>query len=279
MRKTFIGLLLLLSGNMLLAGGHEVLGENHVLREHKVPGEHKVPFSVGEKLRYAIYAKGWKVGFQYIELESLQEYDGVPVYLVRGLSKTTALLSIFYRLNDKWSIYMDSSSLLPLRVEKDWQEGKKEGYYVYDIDQGGKTVILQNMVSGKRKTINAKNSIFDLFSLTYYYRVNHAEFNDTYTFDFLESRSVSTVYFRNEGIKEIRIPEISVTQMFSVRKLKQIGDVGIEIYISNDHLSLPLKIIAPSELPKNKVLDIEFIIDTYEPGPGITDIPWVYRLL
>jgi hypothetical protein len=198
---------------------------------------------------------------------------------IKGLSRTTALLSIFYRLNDNWSIYIDSSSLLPLRVEKEWQEGKKEGYYVYDIDQGGKTVILHNKVSGNRKSMNAKNSIFDLFSLIYYYRLNHAEFDDIYTFDFLESRSVSTVYFQNEGVKEIRIKQISMTHTFSVRRLKQIGGVGIEIYISNDHLNLPLKIIVPSKLPKNKVLNVEFIIDKYEPGPGLTDIPRIYRLL
>ena len=285
MRKLLIGLLLLLNVNILLAEEHmaqiaqEVPAKPEVPEEQEVPKESLVPFTVGEKLRYAIYAKGWKVGFQSIELDSIQDHKGVSVYLIKGLSKTTALLSIFYRLDDHWSIYMDRSSLLPLRVEKDWKEGKKEGYYLYDIDQGEKTVLLQNKISGKIKTMNAQNSILDLFSLIYYYRMNHREFNETYAFDFLESRSVKTVYFQNDGITEIRIPQISATQMFSVRKLKQVGGVGMEIFISNDHLSLPLKIIAPSKLPKDKVLDIEFILDTYEPGPDITDIPWVYRLL
>jgi len=238
-----------------------------------------LPFSLGEKMKYSIYAAKWKVGYQTIELHSVKEWNETPVYLLKGLSRSSPLLSIFYRLNDQWDIYMRMDSFIPLRVEKDWQEGKDEGYYVYDIDQQGKTVTLRNMKSGKNKIMNAKNTVFDLFSLVYYYRLNYTAFDEIYAFDFLESRGVKTVYFQNEGSMEVRIPQIAVNHMLKVRKLKQIGDVGIEIYISDDSLRIPLKILAPSKLPKNKVIDIEFILDEYYPGPDQKVLPSVYKFL
>jgi hypothetical protein len=239
----------------------------------------KLPFSLGEKMKYSIYAAKWKVGFQTIELNSVQKWNETPVYLLKGQSRSSPLLSIFYRLNDQWDIYMAMDSFIPLRVEKDWQEGKDEGYYVYDIDQQGKTVTLRNMKSGKNKVMDVKNTVFDLFSLVYYYRLNHTDFDEIYAFDFLESSSVKTVYFQNEGSLEVRIPQISVNQKLKVRKLKQIGDVGIEIYISDDYLRSPLKILVPSKLPKKKVIDIEFILDEYDPGPDQKDLPDVFKLL
>lgn len=238
-----------------------------------------IPFSPGEKLRYSIYAAGWRVGYQTIELKSIRKYNGIDVYMVKGLSRTTPFVSIFYRLNDDWSIFIERSSLFPLRIEKDWQEGKKEGYYVYEIDQQEHIVTLHNISGGNTKTIEANNTVFDIFSLIYYYRVNHVEFESSYTFDFLETKSVRTVHFQNEGEVEIRVPQISRQKLIAAQKLKQIGGIGIEIYIGTDNLKLPLKMIVPSILPRKKVIDIEFYIDRYYPGKDQKNIPAVYRLI
>jgi hypothetical protein len=242
-------------------------------------GETPPPFFVGEKLTYAIYAAKWKVGYQTIEIDSLREKDGRQVYVLKGVSRSSTLLSIVYRLNDQWTIYMDRDTLLPLRVEKDWQEGRDEGYYIYDIDQENQSVVLQNVKEGKNKNMTAKNTVFDLFSLVYFFRSNHPQFDDGFTFDFPESRGVKTVHFKNEGSMEVRIPQIAVNHTINVRKLQQIGDVGIEIYISDDDLRIPLRILVPSKLPKNRVLEVEFILKEFEPGEGQEVLPDVYRLL
>ncbi len=239
------------------------------------------PFSIGEEIRYAIYAAGWRVGYQTIELDSIQKLDEVDVYLLKGLSRTTVFLSIFYRLNDKWNVFIEKSSLLPLRVEKDWQEGKGEGYYIYEINQQDRVVILHNVSKGNTKTMNPEHYVFDLFSLIYFYRNNPHHFDSSYTFDFLEPKSVRTVHFQNEGEEEIEIPKIMRREnvTLTAQKLKQIGGIGIEIYVATDDLRLPLKMVVPSKLPKGKKLDIEFYIDKFTPGPEQTDIPSIYKLL
>jgi hypothetical protein len=236
------------------------------------------PFRIGEQLRYSIYALGIKVGYQTLEFSAAGELNGSEVYILKGLSKSAGFLSIFYRLNDNWSIFMEKDSFLPLRVEKDWQEGQDEGYYRYEIDQQSRKVTLYNVSGGTVKSIDSKNSVFDLFSLVYYYRRNTEAFDDVFTFDFLEARSVQTVRFQNEGTVRVTVPRISERRSIRARKLQQIGGVGIEIYMAEDNLKLPLKIVAPSKLPRGKVLDIIFYLDRYYPGEGtsIRDIPRVY---
>jgi hypothetical protein len=239
------------------------------------------PFAIGEKIRYSIYAAGWRVGYQTIELDSIQKVNEVDVYLLKGLSRTAVFVSIFYRLNDEWSVFIDKSTLLPLRVEKDWQEGKGEGFYIYEIDQQNRIVTLNNVSKGNTKTMNPENDVFDLFSLIYFYRKNSQQFNSSYTFDFLEPKSVRTVHFQNEGEEEIEIPKITRQKDVTIKaqKLKQIGGIGIEIYVATDDLRLPLKMVVPSKLPKGKKLDIEFYIDKFTPSPEQKNIPRIYNLL
>ncbi|MFW6180243.1 MAG: DUF3108 domain-containing protein [Spirochaetota bacterium] len=235
------------------------------------------PFSAGEKLQYGILAAGFPVGKQTIELSGTGDFLGQPVYNLYGRSRTSGLLSIFYRLDDKWHVFMDRDSILPVRVEKDMKEGQKEGYYVYDIDQADRRVIIHNLKDNNIKTVQAENTVFDLFSLIYFYRKDPSVFDREFTFDFLEPNDVHTVHFRNEGLTEIKIDRISRYDEIPCIKLQQIGGVGIEIYVGSDELRLPLKLVVPSKLPRDRELIVEFVLEKYAPGEDQPDPPRLYR--
>ncbi len=239
----------------------------------------KPPFSVGERLRYFIYAAKLYVGYQTIELESVEKINNIDVYKLSGNSKSAFLVSIIYRLDDKWTIFMEKSTLLPIRVEKDMVEGRSSGYFIYEIDQENNTVVIQDRAGGKQEIVNSQNLVFDLFSLLYFFRSNPSLFEETFTFDFLESHNVHTVHFQDEGEVEVIIPRISKKREVIARKLRQVGGLGIEIYVSNDELRLPLKLVSPAILPRDKRLMIELYIDRYTPGVEQTAIPEVYRRL
>jgi len=237
------------------------------------------PFAVGEKTRYAIHASGIKIGYQTIEIASLVELQGVQTYLLKGQTTASALVSILYRLDDRWTISMEKESFYPVRVEKEWEEGKGEGFYIYEIDQNNRVVRFRDIKKNKEKVLHAQNPIFDLFSLLYYYRVNALSIEKHFTFDFLETKGLKTVSFQDEGVGQLTVSSISVTRPVAVRRFKQIGGVGIELYVSNDALRLPLKLVTPAKLSKKKTVLVEFIIDGYSAGSDQREMPKEYRRL
>jgi hypothetical protein len=237
------------------------------------------PIPVGEKLRYSIFAEGIKIGIQTMEVSALTEMDGREAYHIKGRSTTSKLLSVVYRLDDKWDIYMDKDTLYPFRVEKDWIEGKDNGRYVYEIDQAGGLVHHRNMTSDKVKILKPKNPVFDLFSLIYYYRSKAETMPDPFVFDFLETKAVSTVQFQDQGVENVKIFSVSPHTPCQVRRLKQVGGVGVEILMATDELRLPLKLITPAKLSRKKTVQIEFVIDGYSPEHGLRETPYEYRRL
>jgi hypothetical protein len=244
-----------------------------------IADQSSAPFSAGEKIRYAVYAAGFYMGTQTIEIESVEEYGGTEVFKIIGHTKSSPFVGIFFRIDDKWTVYTDRETILPVRMEKDLVEGKKRGFFVYDINQEEKTVLIQNKTKNKNKNVTADNLILDMFSLIYYYRKYPQRFKDPFTFDFLEERSVETVQARIEGDEEISVPKVTKTQNLPSVKLKQIGGIGIEIYVSVDDLRLPLKLVLPSKLSKKRTLLVEFYLEKYTPGVDQAEIPRLYKKL
>jgi hypothetical protein len=238
------------------------------------------PFSPGEKIRYGINAAGFPVGKQLIHLQKMVNYDGQPAFHLYGESRTSGLVGLLYRLDDKWDVYMNRETLLPLRVEKDMKEGKKEGYFTYDIDQENRTVAIVKNRGESNKLVEAENTVLDLFSLIYFYRNNPDLFDEPYTFDFLEPNDVQTVTFEKKGTRDIELPYLSRHAKIPAVRIKQVGGIGIEIFVSDDELRLPLRMLVPSKLPKDRQLNVEFILEQYDPGREQKgDIPRVYRRL
>ena len=57
----------------------------------------------------------------------------------------------------------------------------------------------------------------------------------------------------------------------------QVGGIGIEIYVSTDHLRIPLKVVTPVRLKKGRKFNTELNLHKYQPGKGQTEIPELYR--
>jgi len=222
---------------------------------------------VGEKLKYTIYAAGIKVGYQLIEVKDVKKINGREVYILRGHSKTTPLVSLLYRLNDRWEVTMDKENLLPLRIEKDMLEGKDKGFIVYDINQNNLTVTIHNVEKSRIKTVNAKNPIFDFISMVYHFRSVASTYKnegDKITFDFLEPYSVRTVTFINMGNTNLDIKKLSSAPFITCR-YKQTQNPGIEFFVNNKDSYLPLKMKVNAKLANKLRIKIEVFLEEYKP--------------
>jgi len=226
-------------------------------------------FTVGEKLVYSIYANNVKVGYQLIELSSIERLDGREVYKLTGHSKSAGLISIFYRLDDKWVIYLDSRTLRPVRVEKDQVEGRRTGFIVSDIDQETRTVTIRNVTKQTSKSVKGENDIYDFISMVYHFRRSAALYKkqgDSLTFDFLESSRITTVTFENTGSDTMKTRKLYRRKEFDVTRYSQSPDAGIEFYIADDPTHLPLKMYALAQINKRSSIDIEIYLTEYTGG-------------
>jgi len=235
------------------------------------------PFSSGEKIEYKIYASGFSVGYQIIEVSGTEKVEGKEVWVIKGRSKTSPFLSIFYRLDDKWEVLIDKETLLPIIVKKDVLEGRRRDYLIYNINQTKKIVNISNRKGKKIKEIKYKNNLFDLFSLIYYFRARPEQFGNDFVFDFLEEKSIRTVHFKRDKNLNVVIPTISRKKAVKAISITQIGGIGINIIVGRDIIRLPLKMIVPSKLPGNRKLNVIFSISKFTPGDINLSIPSYYR--
>ena len=242
-------------------------------------GESPLVFGVGERIKYEVRAAGLFMGNQTIELQSAQTLDGHDVFLLYGHTDSSKFMDLFYQVDDKWNIYIERSRLIPLKVEKNMLEGKRKSFIVYEIDQDRHRVVFKNTTDGSSKEVDAGNIVFDVFSMAFYYRQYPERFNSVFTFDFLEEWGLQTVQFKNEGPVQILVTSISQNHKLPALKMKQIGGIGIEIYVSDDALRIPLKIVTPAKLKKGRTLKVEMNLEKYAPGQGTGEVPFPYNSL
>jgi hypothetical protein len=237
-------------------------------------------FGIGEKIGYQLHAKGLYMGDQTVELESIDQLNGKEIYKLRGLTLSSRFVNLFFPVDDKWLVYIDKEMLMPLKLEKDMLEGKKKAFLIYFINQEDKRVVFENVTNGSIEEKEGEHPVFDLFSVIYYYRQYPEAFDgEGFTFEFLEEKGLSTVQFRNAGETKIKVLPISNSKKIPAYKLMQVGGIGIEIYVSTDDLRIPLKVISPVRMKKNRKFNVEMNLHKYQPGKGQKELPELYREL
>ena len=236
-------------------------------------------FGIGEKIAYQLHARGLYLGNQTIELESIDQLDGREIYKLRGLTKSSRFMNLFFPVEDKWLVYIDRYELLPLKLEKDMLEGDHKAFIIYHINQDDKRVVFENKTTGTTDEKEGEYPVFDLFSVIYYYRQNPELCDNGFSFEFLEQKGLKTVQFKNEGEVEIKVSPISNKKKIPAYKLMQVGGIGIEIYISTDDLHIPLKVVSPVRMRKGRRFNMEMNLNKYRPGQGQGQVPELFRNL
>jgi hypothetical protein len=237
-------------------------------------------FALGEKIGYQLHAKSLYLGDQTLELESIDQLDGREIYKLRSLTKSSRFMNLFFPVEDKWLVYIDRLRLMPLKLEKDMLEGKNEALLVYYIKQDDKLVVFENLSKGTVEEKEGEHHVFDLFSVIYYYRQYPEVFDgEGFTFEFLEEKGLQTVTFKNTGETRISVQPITNRKIIPAYRLMQVGGIGIEIYVSTDELRVPLKVVSPVRMKKDRKFNVEMNLHKYQPGRGQKEVPELYRKL
>jgi hypothetical protein len=133
-----------------------------------VPGpEQSLPLS--ERLTYEMKWLGISIGTLTTSIKGIEEVNGRRAYVLEAVAVSNGFLSTFYRIEDKFTSYMDVENLCTLRHEVHRREGGFEKDCRTDFDQVNHKAYYVNLESGEKKEFEIPLHVQDTVTASYYF--------------------------------------------------------------------------------------------------------------
>lgn len=210
--------------------------------------ENKV-ITPGERVNFTVYynlSSLWVAAGEASFSTQLDYLNAQPVFHLTGRGSTFKSYSWIYKVDDKYESFIDTTTLLPMKFERNINEnGKKKSEYVRFVHQKQKAF-------SNNKTFSIPACTQDVLSAVYYARnINYDAYKpgDKIPFEMFIDEEVHHLYIRYLGkftiktrygtFKTIKIKPLLVAgTIFS-------GGENMEIYVSDDENRIPVRISSP----------------------------------
>ena len=201
-------------------------------------------FGRGETIKYTVHYGLINGGEATVETGgSLERVNNRPCYKATVSGKTTGSFDFFLRIRDQWRAYIDTTSILPLRAQRDIAEKNYRKKETVDFDHLRDVAEVQDhdKENPKRTTVKVANNTLELVSGFYYLR--------TINFDRMRVGDVVRMpgYFDGDNFMldvVYKGREIVETKAGDVRAFKLVpkmpnnklfrGENAISVYLSDD---------------------------------------------
>ncbi len=130
----------------------------------------KLAFQKGESLKFRIsYSNFLSAGFASIDIKDSKK-NGIDAFHVKGVGKTTGVISWFFKVEDDYQTYFSKESLKPYRFIRKINEGgyTKDKEILFNHDQNLATV--KDFKKNTEKSYPIGNDVHDMLSALYYLR-------------------------------------------------------------------------------------------------------------
>ena len=207
-------------------------------------------FGRGEIIRYTVHYGLINGGEATVETANgLERVNDRPCYKATVSGRTTGSFDFFLRIRDQWRAYIDTTSILPLRAQRDIAEKNYRKKETVDFDHVHDLADVQdhNKENPKRSTVKVANNSLELVSGFYYLR--------TINFDRMRVGDVVKMpgYFDGDNFMlEVTYKgrEIVETKAGDIRAFKLVpkmpnnklfrGENAISVYLSDDRNKIPV---------------------------------------
>ncbi len=228
----------------LLASAKLALGPGDAVRS--IP---QSSFGRGETIKYTVHYGLINGGEATVETAgSLERVNDRPCYKATVSGKTTGSFDFFLRIRDQWRAYIDTTSILPLRAQREIAEKnyrKKETVefdHLHDLAE-----VTDHTHNNARSTVKVANNSLELVSGFYYLR--------TLNFERMHVGDVVRVpgYFDGDNFMlevVFKGREVVETKAGDVRTFKLVprlpnnklfrGENAISVYFSDDRNKIPV---------------------------------------
>lgn len=214
-------------------------------------------FGSGETMRYRAFLGFITAGKGTMQIQNrLETINNRKCFKINVYGETTGLADVIYKVRDYWGTYIDTTSIIPHKFERDIREGKYRKLETINFDHindsaSVKTFKYETRELEKDERVAIPKNVQDLVSGYYYLRtVDFSKLNvgDTIVVDALfedDLYDFKSIYRGKEEI-DTKIGDFEALVISPIMPDNSLfdGEDAIRMWISNDKNKIPLKVSA-----------------------------------
>jgi hypothetical protein len=211
----------------------------------------QIAFEDGEWFKFRIHYGVFNASYAEMKIEKAR-LRGKPVYHIKGRGKSTGLLHLFFKVNDKYETYIDRETVRPYRFIRKIDEGGHTKNIQIDFDHEAGTAVVHDKKHKEKSTVKIEPSTQDMMSAFYHLRnmvdIETLKLGDEFTLPMFfdkENFDFKLKYLGEEYIKT----KFGKVASLKFRPYVQSGRVfkeeeSLTVWISKDKNKIPLRIQA-----------------------------------
>lgn len=237
---------------LILYPGYSLMAQTGVVTSNSA-------FSSGEELHFkVIYNWGaiWLESAEATFAVSPALVKGRTCYHLTGTGFTYPKYAWFYKVQDEFETFLDSSSFRPLRFRADIQEGSKKekhDYFFNNITKKVYTSIQRGKAHPRVDSINIASNTIDVLTAIYYARnidYSNCKVQDTVSISLLLDNKLYPIYVRYLGKGVYTDKDLGKFNCIKFSPLLVEGTIfrggeGMTVWVTDDKNKIPLYVETP----------------------------------
>ncbi len=214
-------------------------------------------FQSGEKVVFKVYYNMgmiWAGAGEATFTTQLEQYNGKPVYHVKGIGKTYSSYEWFYKVYDVYESFIDTTNLMPIKFLRDVNEGgfKFKNNVTFNHQR--------NQAISTNGVYHIPDCVQDVLSTVYYARnidYNKYKPGDKIPFNMFLDDQVYSLYIRYVGKEVIKTKygtfrAIKIAPLLIEGTMFKGGEKMI-VWVTDDENHIPVRIDSPILIGSIKV--------------------------
>jgi len=196
-------------------------------------------FFIGESYLYRIEWLGMPVGFVTFRIQREEVLNGRHVYVVTLEAETNKFADKIYRIRDKYTSFIDTKKLIPLRYDVDRSEGNYRKKATTLFDHAGGRAYFHNEVDSSSKEYEVPEGVVDPICAILRAKDMELNLGEYHVLHVANNESVYTINAVVACRDKVTLPDIGEFNAFfispyAVLKGKRVKKGTVSGYISDD---------------------------------------------
>lgn len=214
-------------------------------------------FQNGEEIKYKVFytvSNAWVSAGEAVFTTNATTYDGKPAYHIVGTGTTYSSYDWIFKVRDRYETYIDKEKNLPLRFQRNVQEGKVK--FTNDV----KFSHAANKAYSNNKSFAINACTQDVLSTIYFARnIDYSKYKvgDKINFSLFLDDELHNLYIKYMGKTTVKTKygtfnAIKIVPLLVEGTIFKGGDKMV-VYVSDDKNHIPLRIETPILVGQIKV--------------------------